>query len=213
MKTVLCYGDSNTWGYIPGTAARYDAATRWTGRLQIGLGTSHRLIEEGLNGRTTVWDEPFREGRNGSRLLRPLLESHAPLDLLILALGTNDLKHFYNATAFDSARGVQTLISIARNSASGALGGAPEILVVAPPAMAELSEAMLRQFQGAREKSLRFDEAFSEIARLENCHYLDASKVIACSPIDGVHLEVAAHERLAKALELKILEIASNEIR
>ncbi|MGH8549352.1 MAG: SGNH/GDSL hydrolase family protein [Methylococcales bacterium] len=207
MKTILCFGDSNTWGYIPGTALRYGHQTRWTGRLQIALGNDFRVVEEGLNGRTTVWDEPFREGRDGRRLLGPLLESHAPVDLLIIALGTNDLKHFYQATAYDSARGLQTLITLARASATGPDGSAPAILAVAPPLMSVLSEAMLRQFSGAREKSFYFAEAFSEIARLENCFYLDASKVIECSVIDGIHLDEHAHQNLAGALENRIREI------
>ncbi|MCI0733068.1 MAG: SGNH/GDSL hydrolase family protein [Methylococcaceae bacterium] len=207
MKTILCFGDSNTWGYIPGTAGRYDYRIRWTGHLQIALGNDFRVIEEGLNGRTTVWDEPFREGRNGRKLLRPLLESHAPVDLLIIALGTNDLKHFYHAAAYDSARGLQTLITVARSSAAGPEGKTPAILVVAPPVMSALSDAMLRQFAGAREKSLYFAEAFSEIARIENCFYLDASKVIECSAIDGIHLDEEAHRNLAGALENQIREI------
>lgn len=207
MKTILCFGDSNTWGYIPGTGRRYGHEIRWTGRLQAALGGECRVIEEGLNGRTTVWDEPFREGRNGRRLLRPLLESHAPVDLLIMALGTNDLKHFYGATAFDSARGLQTLIAIARGSASGPGGGAPAILVVAPPGMSTLSEAMRRQFSGAPEKSLYFGAAFSEVAGIERCFFLDASKFIECSAVDGIHFDEDAHQKLAKALENQVREI------
>ncbi len=160
-----------------------------------------------MNGRTTVWDEPFREGRNGRKLLRPLLESHAPVDLLIIALGTNDLKHFYGATAFDSARGVSALIAIARTSASGPDGAAPAMLMIVPPVMAQLSEVMLAQFRGAREKSNQFAEAFSEIARSEQCFIIDASRVTESSSVDGIHLDENAHGNLARALESKIREI------
>jgi lysophospholipase L1-like esterase len=207
MKTILCFGDSNTWGYVPGTAERYGFLHRWTGRLQGALGSEFRVIEEGLNGRTTVFDEPFREGRNGRRLLLPLLESHSPVDLLVIALGTNDLKHFYNATAFDSARGLQRLIGIARTSACGPCTTCPEVLIVSPPVMSQLSEAMLRQFHGAREKSAHFGVAYSEIAKLEKCHFLDASRVIQCSLIDGIHLDEDAHRKLAEALAAKVREI------
>ncbi|MGR9105395.1 MAG: SGNH/GDSL hydrolase family protein [Gammaproteobacteria bacterium] len=210
-KTILCFGDSNTWGYIPGSAQRYAYQSRWTGCLQKALGRGYRVLEEGLNGRTTVWDEPFREGRNGRRLLRPLLESHAPVDLLIIALGTNDLKHFYQATAFDSARGVQTLVTIARSSVTGPEGKAPMVLIIAPPVMTTLSEAMFRQFQGAREKSSGFSEAFSEVARLENCYFVDASQVLECSSVDGIHFDAEAHQNLAFALEKKIREIFALE--
>ncbi|MGH8474639.1 MAG: SGNH/GDSL hydrolase family protein [Methylococcales bacterium] len=207
MKTILCFGDSNTWGYVPGSAQRHAHAKRWTGCLQAALGSAYQVVDEGLNGRTTVWDEPFREGRNGSRLLMPLLESHAPVDLLILFLGTNDLKHFYSATAFDSARGLRSLIAIARSSLSGPQGGAPGMLVIAPPRMVQLSTLMLEQFQGAREKSLHFAAAFADAARLENCCFLDSSQVIESSPVDGIHFDEAAHRNLGLAIAERVREI------
>ena len=89
-KSVLCFGDSNTWGYIPLTAGRLPRAERWTGILQKSLGESYYVIEEGLNGRSTVFYEPFREGRNARTTILTILESHAPLDLLIIMFGAND---------------------------------------------------------------------------------------------------------------------------
>ena len=96
MKTVLCYGDSNTWGYIGGTGERFAPEVRWPGVLQAALGGAYRVIEEGLNGRTTVFDDSIEEGRNGETYLRPCLQTHAPIDLVILMLGTNDLKRRFS---------------------------------------------------------------------------------------------------------------------
>ncbi len=110
MKKILCYGDSNTWGHIPVTGGRYGDDVRWTGVLQAALGEGYRVIEEGLNGRTTVHDDPI-EGvyKNGKHYLIPCLESHRPLDLVIMMLGTNDLKMRFSLPPSDIARGVEAL--------------------------------------------------------------------------------------------------------
>ena len=104
MKEVLCYGDSNTWGYNPKTKQRYDRNTRWPCVLQRELGEEFLVIPEGQNGRTTVWDDPVEGQKNGMTYLLPCLESHKPLDLVIITLGTNDLKHRFSVTAYDIAR-------------------------------------------------------------------------------------------------------------
>src|SRR5512143_1112361 len=112
MQTILCFGDSNTWGYNPETAERYPPDVRWTGVLQQKLGAQYRVIEEGLNGRTTVWDDPVQPGRNGRIYLGPCLESHRPLDAVVLFLGLNDLKVRFSATAEDIAKGAGALVEI-----------------------------------------------------------------------------------------------------
>ena len=118
MKHLLCFGDSNTWGYVPGSGQRFPLEVRWPGVLQARLDNDYRIIEEGLNGRTTIHEDPERDGRNGRLFLGPLLESHAPLDLLILMLGSNDLMPCYASIAADVAAGVGILLDIA--AASGA---------------------------------------------------------------------------------------------
>ena len=105
VKKILCYGDSNTWGYNPHTELRYPRAVRWTGVLQRGLGPAYHVIEEGLNGRTTVWDDPIEGYKSGKEYLVPCLETHKPMDLVVIMLGTNDLKHRFSLTAFDIATG------------------------------------------------------------------------------------------------------------
>lgn len=204
MKSVLCYGDSNTWGYVPGSGERFASGTRWPGVLQTRLGADWRVIEEGLNGRTTVWDEPFRPGRNGKTMLGPLLESHTPLDLLILFLGTNDLKHYYTSYAADVARGIGALIDVARASTAGTRGGAPELLLVAPPHITTLSAELGLQFRGAEQKSLEFGACYRALAAERGCKLIDAAEHVTPSRADGVHLDAEGHARLAACIADRI---------
>jgi lysophospholipase L1-like esterase len=114
VKTILCYGDSNTWGCIPLTAAqpprRYGPAQRWPGVLRRELGDGFGIVEEGLNGRTTVWDDPLEPSRSGKELLVPCLLTHQPIELVIVMLGTNDLKGRFGVGARDIAAGAGLLL-------------------------------------------------------------------------------------------------------
>ena len=111
MKEILCFGDSNTYGLIPGTTRRYDRETRWTGILAEKLyDKGYRIIEEGLCGRTSVFDDATRDGRNGAKVLPMLLETHAPLDQVVLMLGTNDCKTYNHASADRIGKGIEKLI-------------------------------------------------------------------------------------------------------
>ncbi len=111
MKTILCYGDSNTWGYDPVSEDRYPLAQRWVSVLARELGPEYQVIAEGLNGRTTVWPDPVEgEYKSGKSYLLPCLESHHPIDLVVLMLGTNDLKHRFGLSAWDIARAAGTLV-------------------------------------------------------------------------------------------------------
>jgi len=200
--TLLCFGDSNTWGYAPLTGDRYAWRARWTGRLQMALGAGYRVIEEGLNGRTTVWDEPFRPGRNGSQVLEILLASHKPVDWLLLMLGTNDLKRIYHATAADAALGMARLIELARRGQTGPAGGEPRILVISPPPMGVLSERMGRNFSPASvEESRALANQLQQVAQELDCEFLDAGQVAAMAADgDGIHLEPEGHAAIARRL-------------
>ena len=200
MKTVLCYGDSNTWGYIPASGERYPYEIRWTGMLQKRLGNQYRVIEEGLSGRYTVWDDPFRSGRNGSKLLLPLLESHAPVDLIIIMLGTNDVLHISENTAYDAARGSSVLIEIVQRSKCGAEGMPPLVLLISPPFMSKLSDNLGLGCHGDPNKSHKFSEHYKRISEEFDCHFLDAANLCKPSEADGVHLDQQAHESLAVAV-------------
>src|SRR3954451_4104625 len=152
--SVLCYGDSNTWGYIPGKAQRFSWHQRWTGLLQQRLGESYRISEEGLNGRTTIWTDPLAEYRNGKHLNTPVLETHKPVDIVVLMLGLNDLKAKFSATPYDIGRGAASLLSIIRTAAAGPEGQSPQVLLIPPPALGQLTE-LAEPFTGASEKAGR----------------------------------------------------------
>lgn len=201
MKSILCYGDSNTWGYIPGTAQRYPCETRWPGVLQKELGPEHHIIEEGLNARTTVMDDPIRGGaiKNGLTYLRPCLESHAPIDLVILMLGTNDLKHRFGFSPYDIAANVATLIGVIQQSGAGVNGQPPSVLVLAPPYIGPLT-ALADLFSGAAEKSRELARHYRAFADQMGCRFLDVATLVTASPIDGVHWAADQHVGLGKSL-------------
>ncbi len=214
MKTILCYGDSNTWGYIPGNSLRLPYEQRWTGRVQLALGDAFLLIEEGLNGRTTVWDDPFKPGRNGLKALPPVLDSHAPIDLVVMMLGTNDLKHFRATYAADAARGAELLIEIIRQRPCGPNppdGDSPQILLVAPAPIHQLSERLSSQFIGAEEKSRQFGNQFRAVAQQSGVHFFDAAEVIKLDELeDGIHFNHHAHARLAERITKRIVALFSS---
>lgn len=207
MRVVLCYGDSNTWGFDPVTKGRYSPAERWTGVLARELGAGYRVIEEGLNGRTTVWDDPV-EGlhKNGKSYLLPCLESHMPIDLVVLMLGTNDLKKRFSVSASDIATSAGVLVEIIQKSAAGIAGSAPRLLLVAPPPVGRLSE-YAEMFDDAEGKSRKFSEYYRLVAMEYGCAFLDAGAFIRSSDIDGIHFEADQHNRLGLAVAHAVREI------
>ena len=206
MKRILCYGDSNTWGYDPLTMDRFDANTRWTRVLGKALGGAYEVIEEGLNGRTTVWDDPIEGFKSGKDYLIPCLNSHRPLDLVIILLGTNDLKTRFGLSAYDIAEAARLLVGMVQASQTGIGGRAPQVLLLAPPPTATLSE-YAEMFEGAGEKSLKFAPYFARIAQEMGCAFLDTGTVIVSSPLDGIHFEAGEHRKLGQAVALKVKEL------
>jgi lysophospholipase L1-like esterase len=205
MRTVLCYGDSNTWGYEPATGVRFPEDVRWPGVLARELGNGFRVIEEALNGRTTVREDPVEEYKNGKDYLRPCLESHAPLDLVIVALGVNDLKARFFASASDTADGAGVLVSIAQRSGAGPDGGSPAVLLVAPPPVGLLTE-LAQMFAGAEEKSKEFSRQYRRVAEKYGCRLLDAGDVARASDRDGIHLEADEHRKLGGTVAASVKE-------
>jgi lysophospholipase L1-like esterase len=211
MKTILCYGDSNTWGYNPDGTGRYPKHIRWTSVLQSALGDSYDVIPEGLNGRTTVWNDPVRgEYRNGKAYLLPCLHSHKPIDLVILFLGSNDLKYRFNVSSNEIAQSVEMLVNIIKKSEAGPDMSSPEILVIIPPPILIPEEArkfdyLIPEYEKAVEKSKHFPQEFTAVLKGQ-CHLIDASKLIKTSEIDGMHLDPENHAILGKEVAKYIKE-------
>lgn len=206
MATILCYGDSNTWGWDPVRKGRFARDVRWPGVLRAALGRGHEVVEEGLNGRTTLRDDPTADGKNGRTYLQPCLETHAPLDLVVLMLGTNDLKARFGVSAWEIAESAGLLVTLIQRSQAGIDGGAPKVLLVAPAAVATLTE-YAEMFKGAQEPSRDLGRHYATIAGWRGCGFLDAGEVIASSDLDGIHLEAAEHRKLGLAIAAKVREM------
>ncbi len=207
MKTVLCYGDSNTWGYNAATESRYPYEQRWTTVLARELGPEYLVIPEGLNGRTTVWVDPIEgEYKSGKSMLLAILESHYPIDLVVLMLGTNDLKHRWGLSAWDIARGAQTLVEMIQVSTFGPDSRPPLVLLVAPPPTCVPATRFEDMFEGADEKSLRFAHFYRLVADEFGCAFLNAADYIVSSPVDGIHLEASELPKLGHAVAAKVRE-------
>ena len=201
MKTILCFGDSNTWGDPPGGLGRYEWGVRWPGRMQHVLGGEFRVIEEGLCGRTTAFDDPLWKQRNGLTFLPIALETHSPIDLLIIMLGTNDVKARFNHTPFTIGQGLAELVLEAKKS-EPAIG---EILVVAPPHVnrtGNLETALA--FEGAIPKSKELAQYYQYVSSQYGAKFFDASTVVTSSVIDGVHFDEENHRLLAEALATQV---------
>lgn len=189
-RAVLCFGDSNTYGSIPGEAGgRYGPDVRWPGVLARELGEGWRVIEEGLPGRTTVFEDPLYQYRRGADYLPPCLASHAPLDAVVIFLGTNDLKARLAAGAFDIAAGVGILAQTALLSGCGPGGTAPNVLLLGLP---RLGAGLSPEFAGAEEKAGELPRYLAEQADWLGVELLDLDEV-TYSAVDGIHLDVEGH--------------------
>ena len=201
-KHILCFGDSNTFGTDPThLRARHPLAVRWTGRLQALLGGEYRVIEEGMGGRTTVWDDPLEPGRCGLAFLPVALQSHRPLDLVILMLGTNDCKSIFHASPRIIARGAERLLETIRDFPYGIGLHAPKVLLVSPilmgPRVGESEYVTFDNASGERVRGLAKELAAS--AERYGCAFFDAATVAGPGP-DQLHMDADSHRALAEAL-------------
>lgn len=197
-RTLLCYGDSNTHGSMPmadlGSSGRFGRDQRWPSLMARDL-ADWQVIEEGHPGRTTVHDDPIEGAhRNGLTILPSILESHRPLDAVLLMLGTNDLKGRFSVNATDIALSLERLIAVIR-----AFTNNPQILLVAPPPILETGP-LAEMFEGGAAKSQTLGAAIAKAAVRANVGFFDAADHIAVSPIDGIHYNAATHATLALAL-------------
>jgi lysophospholipase L1-like esterase len=211
VKFILCYGDSNTWGYNAENGERFPPDVRWTGVLQKELGDEYKIIEEGLNGRTTVWDDPIEGYKNGKKYLTPCLESQRPLDLVIIMLGTNDLKCRFSLSAFDIAEGAGALVDIVLSSGTGHCGKPPKVLLISPIHVGEnIRNSWLGEAFGM-ERSVKISKGFAthfkRIAEVRGCEFMDAATIVTPSPIDAIHFDAGEHIKLGKAMANKVKSI------
>jgi lysophospholipase L1-like esterase len=179
---------------------------RWPGVLRTALGSGYWVIEEGLNGRTTVWEDPIERHKNGSAQLPSILLSHHPFDLIIIMLGTNDLKMRFSVPARDIAAGAGVLVDLVNQSDCGPNGGAPQTLLMAPPPVVVLSQ-YADMLAGAEAKSKLFAKEYARVAELKGCHFLDAGSIIVSSEVDGVHFDASEHVKLGHAVAAKVRQI------
>jgi lysophospholipase L1-like esterase len=207
MKTILCYGDSNTWGCSDAGPFRYDYANRWPGILQEELAGRYRVIEEGLPGRTTVLDDPYEDWKNGLTYLRPCLDSHNP-DIVLILLGTNDLKRRFDISAWDIAQGAAKLVHAVLTTPVPQGCTSPKVCLLAPPPVLEIGP-YAAMFQGAAQKSRDLPRLYRQIAQDAGVHFFDTSAIIEPSPSEGLHWRSEEHRKLACALAKFIRETFS----
>ncbi len=209
MKSILAFGDSLTWGYNASTGMRMAYEDRWPNVLAAGLANKARVIEEGMNGRTTVFDDPTtEENRNGAVGLPIALKSHQPLDLLIIMLGTNDLKHH---RAFDSSMGMERLVNLTRKHNWSGSYTCPQIILVSPTSLVPTQNQWFNNLWGHMiEESKLFAGHYARVAEEMGVHFFDAGSVAKANDIDGGHLDVENTRAIgAGLLQLvkKVLEI------
>ncbi len=208
-KRILCFGDSYTWGYIPGTDhERFSEDIRYPKVLQTLLGDNFEVIEEGLNSRTLISDDkrPGKEGRNGREYLIPCLDSHDPLDLVIIMLGTNELKDVYNNTPEKIAELLEEyFVKVILSRKSQFQDKYPKLLIISLPVINETTEYAAARYLGGTEKSKKLSALYQELATRNNCHFVDGSQLKV--GIDGVHLPANSQTKLAEMLSREIKEI------
>lgn len=207
MRHILVYGDSLSWGIIPDTRQRLAFSQRWPGVLEQSLiAANHavRVSEDCLNGRRTVWDDPFKSGRNGLVGLAQRIEIHSPLDGVILMLGTNDFQSMHAHNAWHSAQGISALVTAIRQAPIEPGMPVPPILVIAPPSIHAPRGAIAPKFAGGDQRCVGLAAAFEEVCMALNCDFFDASSVVSVSADDGVHLDAASHLCLGQAIAQEV---------
>ncbi len=210
MKQIFIYGDSLTWGIVPGTRERLPFDKRWPHVLEKHLNRdneNYRVIENCLNGRRTAWQDPFKSGRNGLEGIEQQMEIYSPLELVILMLGTNDFQSVHNNTAWHAAQGLKSLVLAIQRAPVEPTLKIPPILIIAPPEISEPRGDAVEKFFEGDDRCAGLAEEYSNISNELGCHFFDAGEVIKPSPFDGVHLDANGHHKLGDALLKKVSEI------
>lgn len=202
-KRILCYGDSNTWGYVPALGTRYEEDLRYPGVLAEELGPGYRVVEEGLSGRTTVFSDRMEPERCGIDHLLPFLLSHLPLDYLVILLGTNDTKSHFHVNAREIGYGMEELLIKARHILD-TRGSKAAILLISPVPIHPENDPMFDRESGKKSEELA--GVYRELAKSCRCLYLDGGAVTGDLGKDGIHLGIEGHRELGKAIAAMIKE-------
>ncbi|MGQ2964211.1 SGNH/GDSL hydrolase family protein [Methylophilus sp.] len=207
MQHILVYSDSLSWGIIPDTRQRLPFEQRWPGAMEIALsqqGRAVRVIEDCLNGRRTVFEDPFKPGRNGQQSLAQRIEIHSPLSLVILMLGSNDFQSMHAHTAWHASQGIASLVHSIRSAPIEPGMPVPPILVIAPPPILPPKGLIAPKFKGAEAKCTGLADAYAAVCRQLDCAFFDAGSVVSASHIDGVHLDADQHSVLGLEMARKV---------
>lgn len=216
MKQILVYADSLSWGIIPTTRKRLTFEQRWPGVLEIELnahGHDVRIIEDCLNGRRTVWDDPFKPGRNGLVGLAQRIESSSPLELVILMLGTNDFQSMHPHNAWGSAQGIAALIAAIRSAPIEPGMPVPKVMVVVPPPITIPKGPIAPKFEGGQDKCIGLAQACEQVCTELGCYFFDAAQVVNSSPLDGVHLDAPQHMAVGRAIATVVATVLAGGAR
>lgn len=206
MKKIVCFGDSNTYGYDPRTGGRYGEDIRWPKVLQRLLGSGYEIIEEGQNGRTIANDDPWEGGtKRGMDYVLPMLETKRP-DLLIIMLGSNDLKIKFSLPPADIAGSLKTMIMNIKGYCTDYLA-CPDmkILIISPPAFSDpFEESWFEPFFGkesAVSRSLELAKWYELVAQQQGCSFLNATAQVKAGSVDHLHLDPEGHARMAELVK------------
>ncbi len=207
MKSVLVYGDSQTWGRQPGEPLRMPFEKRWTSVMSARLGPDVHIIVEALNGRTTCRDEPWKPWRNGAAHLDMLLACHAPLDLVVIALGCNDLQWHQQFGAYESMLGAQVLLEKVLTWRGEPAGPPPKVFLLAPPRVSKPAGLLEQKFRGAPDKTDEQQRLYRQLAEQLGVPFYSMAEVAEPSPIDGIHLDEAGQQRLGEAMAPRVADV------
>lgn len=207
MRTILCYGDLLTWGLDPVASQRHRLEDRWPSVLQAAFGPDIHVVAEGLNGRTTAFsDDLAGEDRHGARTLPTILGMHQPLDLVIIMLGSNDMKPWIHGDPLAAAHGMRRLVQIVRGHPYFGNAPAPNVLLVSPPVVSETSNSDFAiMFARGTETSLQLAVHYKAVADEMGCAFFDAATVAKTTPLDGVHLDAKNTRAIGSALAPVVL--------
>ena len=208
---ILCFGDSLTWGFDPKEKIRMSDENRYTAQLQSMLGDEYMVIEEGQNGRTIATDDPAEGEKNGLKYIVPCMETHNPIDLITVMLGSNDLKKKFGYSSMDIAGEMQIMLEKIQTYNTFRMNGRMKVLLIAPPAVAKsaldpwLSECF--DLENASRVARELPDWYKQLSEMYNLEFLDANEVARVSEIDGIHIDGENQRKLAKAIYDKVCEL------